>query len=233
MPTVLDRLGKAVLDFVLPQSCLDCGRSGQILCRGCRERWRRVLPPYCQRCGLPSIDEKACPDCAKTDFAIDGIRSVFLFEGQARQAILKFKYENLRVLALPLAEALVNYIEGHDIPFDIVMPVPLHRRKLAERGYNQSALLAREMARWRGWTLAEHRLTRQQSTPAQATLASATARRQNVQYAFMAAPGSMHGHRVLLIDDIATTGSTLDACASALQKAGALSVWGLTVAREI
>jgi len=232
MPTGLEGFGKAVLDFVLPQSCLDCGRSGEILCRECRLRWPRILPPYCPRCGLPSTDEKPCPDCSRLDFDIDGIRSVFLFEGQVRQAIHKFKYDNLRILAFPLAEALASYIESHDIPFDIVMPVPLHHRKLVERGYNQSALLARELVRLRRWTRAEKQLTKLKHTPAQATLGPASARRQNVESVFSALPDSMRPQRILLIDDIATTGSTLDACASALKKAGAVSVWGLTVARE-
>ena len=228
----LDRIGRAVLDFVLPQSCLDCGRSGEILCAPCSARWPRVLSPYCNRCGLPLINDNICPDCSRTDFAIDGIRSVFLFEGRVREAIIQFKYYNLRVLARPLALTLSAYIDAHDIPFDTVVPVPLHPRKLAERGYNQSNLLANELARLRGLTQADRKLKKWQYTPPQATLKQAAHRRHNVQQAFKAVPGSMYLRHVLLIDDIATTGSTLDACALALKMAGAVSVWGLTVARE-
>lgn len=229
----LDRLGKAVLDFVLPQSCLCCGLSGEALCAPCRERWPRVAPPYCSVCGLPQVDAGACPDCSKQDFVLDGLRSVFIFDGQVRASILQFKYRNLRTLARPLAEALSTYLSAHPLPVDMLVPVPLHPRKIRQRGYNQSALLCAELSKMSGLPAAGNILYKRLNTPAQASLARAGQRRHNVRDAF-AARGSLSPRpNILLIDDIATTGATLNACAQALREAGAASIWGLTLAREI
>lgn len=229
----VDRLGKAVLDFVLPQSCLCCGLSGEALCASCRERWPRVAPPYCSVCGLPQVDTRACPDCAKQDFTLNSLRSVFIFDGQARACILQFKYHNLRTLARPLAEALSAYMSAHPLPVDILVPVPLHPRKIRQRGYNQSALLAAELSKMSGLPAVGDILHKHLNTPAQASLARAGERRQNVRDAFGVRGSLSARSNVLLVDDIATTGATLNACARALKEAGAASVWGLTLAREI
>ena len=229
----LDRLGRAVLDFVLPQSCLCCGLPGDALCVPCRDRWPRVVPPYCPICGLPQVDARACPDCSKQDFILSSLRSVFIFEKQVRVAILQFKYRNLRTLARPLAEALSVYLSAHPLPVDALVPVPLHPRKMRQRGYNQSALLTGELAKLTGLPVAGGILLKHLNTPAQASLARAGQRRLNVEHAFAAGRNLPPNLNILLIDDIATTGATLNACARTLKEAGAASVRGLTLAREI
>lgn len=164
---------------------------------------------------------------------IDGIRSPFRFEGMARQAIHHLKYNNFRALASPLAQLLKDYLQVKLLPREVLVPVPLHPHRLRERGYNQSSLLAKELGKLTGLPVVEGSLLRFRDTPAQTRAASAEVRRNNVDGAFACQDHKLQGKQVLLIDDVCTTGATLDSCAVALKKAGTSSVWGLTLAREI
>lgn len=112
------------------------------------------------------------------------------------------------------------------------MPVPLHPKKLRERGYNQSGLLAKQLGLFLGLPVIENSLKRKRNTPPQTKIISRDERWRNVSDAFVCNGGDVKGRNVLLIDDVCTTGATLDACAQALKSAGAISVWGLTLARE-
>ncbi len=150
-----------------------------------------------------------------------------------RQAIHQFKYNNLKVLALPLAQLLAEYLGARPFPAETIVPVPLHWRRWRERGYNQSGLLARELGRLINLEVVEDTLSRVRDTPAQARAPDAETRRSNVLGVFACHDGKLAGGKVLLIDDVCTTGATLNSCAIALNKAGASSVWGLTLAREV
>ncbi len=119
-----------------------------------------------------------------------------------------------------------NYLLANPLAVDAIVPVPLHPRRLRERGYNQSALLAREVARITGLKLLEKGLVRIKDTPSQVDSASAEEGRGNVQRAFRATEVDIRGLRLLVLDDVCTTGSTLEACSLALREAGAKSVWG-------
>ena len=149
-----------------------------------------------------------------------------------RQAIHQFKYTNFKALAFPLAQLLAENLEAKPLPVDVIVPVPLHPRRLRERGYNQSGLLARELGRLTGLPVVEDSLVRLMNTPAQARAANADARRNNVRGIFFCKNEGLSGKQVLAIDDVCTTAATLDSCAVALNNAGASSVWGLTLARE-
>jgi ComF family protein len=161
------------------------------------------------------------------------VRSLYLYEGAAREAVRALKYNYLSALAQPMAQLMARYLEEEEgIEADLVVAVPLYGRRRRLRGYNQSALLARGLSRLCGLSLAERGLVRRRNTPPQARSVDAEARRRNVADAFVADRRRVEGKRVLLIDDVMTTGATLDACARALRQAGAASVWGLTFARE-
>lgn len=149
-----------------------------------------------------------------------------------RQAIHKLKYENLKALARPLAELLASYMSDNPMPAELMMAVPLHPRRLRERGYNQSALVTRELGRLLPLPVAEGVLVRRRHTSPQAKADSAEMRRRNVAQAFECREG-LRGQRVLLVDDVCTTGATLESCAAALKAGGAPSVWALTIAREL
>jgi ComF family protein len=181
---------------------------------------------------MPLGQGNSCPSCISHPLSIDGIRSIFLFTGLVRQAVHEFKYRHIKAMSAPLGALLADFLRTYPLPCDILVPVPLHPKRLRERGYNQAAMLAAELGRLSGFPLVEDRLVRQRDTITQARAASALERRINVHDAFIC-QRELNCERVLLIDDVCTTGATLDACASALKVAGAASVWGLTVAREI
>jgi len=228
----LGRLRDGLVDFLFPVHCLACGSEGSYICRSCGRTLPRLLPPVCLKCGRPLIRDDRCSVCARWKLEIDGIRSVFVFQGLVRRAVHQFKYNNLRALAFPLADLVAGDLKARPLPVDVVVAVPLHRRRLRGRGYNQSALLARELSQMVGLPLVEGSLVRVKDSPAQVKAAGADERRENVRGAFSCRDGQMSGRHVLLIDDVCTTGATLDACAVALKAAGASSVWGLTLARE-
>jgi ComF family protein len=143
------------------------------------------------------------------------------------------KYRNLRALSAQLAGFLYEYTVSYPLPTDVLVPVPLHSKRLKERGYNQSGLLARELSKLTGIPLIEDSLVRQRYAGPQARTTSVTERQSNVSGAFTCRNRILKDKAVLLIDDVSTSGTTLDACADELKKSGAVSVWGLVVAREI
>lgn len=150
-----------------------------------------------------------------------------------RQAIHQLKYQSFRALAYPLAELLRDYLKANSLPAEVLVPVPLHHLRLRERGYNQAALLARELGKLIGLPVAEGTLYRVTNSLSQAKAPTAEIRRSNVEGAFSCGDNKLPERRILLLDDVCTTGATLNSCAIALKKAGAKSVWGLTLAREV
>jgi ComF family protein len=228
------RLSGVLFDLLFPQCCVGCQREGELLCCACSSAAPRLQPPLCQHCGLPMANGSSlCRDCCTHPLKLDGLRSVFYFEGVIRQSVHDLKYSNLRALAMPLAQLMGEYLETVPFPGEILVPVPLHRRRLKERGYNQSALLAHELGRLVNLPVLEGSLVRLRDTPPQARTTSAEERRRNMADAFTCADLRLKEKEVILIDDVATTGATLEAAAEALRKAGTSSVWALTLAREI
>ena len=229
MKAILPRLTGAVLDLLLPLSCAVCHREGRFLCPECEETLPRLEEPYCSVCADPG-SSRLCDWCASTRPAIAGIRAPYLFEGAVREMVHSLKYRNLRAAAPDLAGLLSAFLETNPIPADVLMPVPLHGRGERERGYNQSELVARELSKRTGVPMQTRGLRRVRNTPPQVLMASHQERRRNMEGAF-GCTANLSGQRVLLIDDVVTTGSTMFACAEALGAAGATSVWGLALAR--
>jgi len=174
-----------------------------------------------------------CPSCAGWQAEIDGIRSPFRFEGVIRQAIHELKYRNLRAIAGLFARLLNDYLTANPVPGEVLVPVPLHPKRLRERGYNQSQLLAKELGKLANLPVVDDCLVRERHSLPQARTATIDERRTNVAHAFSCRNRKLKGKPVLLIDDVSTSGATLDACARVLKEAGATSVWGLVLAREI
>lgn len=224
-------LSRAVVELFFPAHCIGCGRAGGFLCPACEGSLPGLLPPLCPRCGLPQAVEP-CPACHRLSLDIDGIRSPYRFEGLARRAVHLFKYENFKALAPVLGGGLVEYLSRHPLPGEVIVPVPLHPARLRERGYNQAELLARGLGEGLGLPVSPGALTRRRPTPPQARLTARPQRWQNMEGAFQGGNG-VAGKEVLLVDDVATTGATLNAAARALKGTGAKRVWGLTWAREV
>jgi len=229
----LSKLQGIALDFLFPRYCVGCGREGDFICFSCLGTLAGLTPPLCPRCGRPLDGDAPCPDCRHWQPALDGIRSPFRFTGVLRRAVLEFKYHNLRALAGPLACLLRGYLEKEPLPADVLVPVPLHQSRLRERGYNQSLLLAKELGKLSGLPVIAGSLIRHRPTLPQAQTRSIGERRRNIAGAFACRDSRLKGKSALLIDDVATSGSTLDACAAALKAVGAVAVWGLVVAREV
>ncbi len=229
----LTKLKKVALDLLFPQWCIGCGREGDYICGSCRQTLSVISPPVCPRCGRPQSRGMLCPECADSQAEIDGIRAPFFFDGVIRQAIHQLKYRNLRALAIPLAELLHDYLIENPISGGVLVPVPLHRRRYRERGYNQSVLLARELGRLSSLPVAENSLVRRSYAPPQARSASISERRDNVANAFACRDERLQGKEVILVDDVSTSGATLNTCAGVLKSAGAEAVWGLVLAMEL
>jgi len=229
----LNKIKRIALDLLFPRWCVGCGREGEFICLPCFRSLPRIMPPLCPKCGRPQSSAILCPGCAGWQAKIDGIRSPFRFDGVIRQAIHELKYRNLRAIAGLLAQWLNDYLVTNPVPGEVVVPVPLHPKRLRERGYNQSRLLAKELAKLTGLPLVDDCLIRRRYSPPQARTATVVERRINVANAFFCRDQRLKGKQVLLIDDVSTSGATLDGCARALKKAGAASVWGVVLAREI
>lgn len=191
------------------------------------------MPPTCPRCGRPQPSGIVCPDCVRWQAVIDGIRSPFRFEGVIREAIHQLKYQNLRALAVPLAGMLQEYLSANPLEFDVLVPVPLHRKRLRERGYNQARLLAQELGKLTNKPVLDDVIIRRKHTPPQARTATIEERTHNISDAFACPDNRLRGRHVLLLDDVATSGSTLNAGAAVLKASGATAVWRLVMAREI
>ena len=229
-------LKRLALDLLFPRWCIGCGGEGDYICGACLRTLKVITPPVCARCGRPQSDgstQGGCPGCAGWQAGIDGIRAPFLFDGLIRDAIHELKYRNLRALAPSLAGLLHSYLAENPVPGDCLVPVPVHRKRLRERGYNQSALLARGLGRLNGLPVVADCLTRRRYTPPQARSSGINERHNNVADAFTCRDGHLKDKKVILIDDVSTSGATLSACAGALKAAGAAAVWGLVIALEL
>ena len=228
-----DKLVELVVDSFFPRRCVGCGRLGGFLCPECLGKLSRLLPPLCPNCGRPQASGIICPDCWQRQTEIDGIRSLFRFDDIIRKAIHQLKYRNLKAISPCLAELLADYLISNPLPGEALMCVPLHTRRLRERGYNQSNLLARRLGERIDLPVIENCLIRVKQTQPQVRAADVEERRRNVADAFMCRDERVNGRQIILIDDVCTSGATLESCAVALKNKGATSVWGLTLAREI
>ena len=227
------QLQEKIVDFFFPRRCVGCGKVGDFLCVDCRQKLPRILSPICKKCGKPESSGNLCSACWGQKTEIDGIRSVFRFEGIVRQAIHYLKYRNLKSISSCLAMLMADYLRDNPVYGGILVPVPLHSRRLRERGYNQSSLLAQELGKLIDIPVIDGSLRRIKDSLPQARTTAIEERRKNVKEAFACRDESLKEKSVILIDDVCTSGATLEACAVALKASGAISVWGLTLAREI
>jgi competence protein ComFC len=230
------RSGKLIelaVDSFFPRRCVGCDKVGGFLCPECLRKLPTLLPPLCPNCGRPQVSGIVCPDCRQRQTEIDGIRSPFRFDEVIRKAIHQLKYRNLKTISTCLAELLADYLRSNPLLGDALVCVPLHPRRLRERGYNQSSLLAKELGKRIDMPVIEDCLIRVKQAQPQVRAVDVAERRRNVDDAFLCRDERVSGKQIILIDDVCTSGATLESCAKALKNKGATSVWGLTLAREI
>lgn len=240
-------LGK-LMDLIYPPRCHVCkaflwenrahhGGNELSLCQACYSSLTAVTSPLCPVCGRPfavgSGEDHTCEDCLLKRPFYDIARAPYVYEGNLMTAIHEFKYGKKSYLARSLGPLLASYADtwiGHNNGL-LVMPVPLHPKRLKERGFNQSLLLARHVASRLETGLDYLSLRRNRLTRPQTGLTS-DERKKNVRRAFdIVSPAGLKGKSVLVIDDVATTGSTLNECARALKKAAVKEVFCLVLAR--
>lgn len=217
------------MDWLFPPECVGCGKLGDRICESCRQQVEALLPPVCSTCGLPIEGGDVCPEC-RVGKPYEALRSAAWYGGVLRQSVIRLKYKRDLGLGDTLAEWLLDVVQRENWPVDGVVAVPLGRRRQQERGYNQAAMLAYPLALALGVPYGRGVLRRKKETESQVRL-SAEERRQNVQGAFQADARRTAGKNWLVVDDVTTTGATMENCALALKAAGAQKVMGLTVAR--
>jgi ComF family protein len=230
---------------IFPAPCRICDRtltnaSRIPICDDCLGSFELIPEPMCGSCGRPFTSEVAaeaieplCRLCRLQYYSFDGARSFAIYDDALFEAIALLKYEQVSRLGIWFADKLAEIARGRQQDWrpNIVVPVPLHTERRRERGYNQAELIARPLARHLGLGLESRALTRTKPRPPQLVL-SRTERWQAVRGAYAVRESARVANlRILLIDDVMTTGATLDACARALKKAGAAAVFGLTVGR--
>ncbi len=233
-PYYLYHLLWAGIDLAFPPSCAGCGRPGYRWCPDCQKGLPSLSEPLCAVCGtmLARFDGDLCAQCRRQRPAFRSLRSWAAFDGPVRNALHRLKYRRDLGLGEALAQPISRFALSLGWPIDLVAPVPLGRRRQSERGYNQAALIAWPLAMALGIEYDQHAMARVRDTRSQVGLARRE-RQENVRDAFMAKPSRVRGRSILLVDDVATTGSTLSSCASALCSAGARDVFALTVARAL
>ena len=227
---MLSRLARSALDLVFPMHCCGCGREGIILCSQCVDGLERLASPYCRICAAPGVDG-VCRWCLQYPRGFESLRSAFKFEGPLREAIHALKYRGVRASAEALSGLMGEYLDRNPVSVDAIVPVPLHSRRLRSRGYNQSSLLARGVGNHLDLPVSETLLLRTKDARPQIEAQTRVERRNNVSGGFRCREDAS-GLTILLIDDVATTGSTLSECAFALKAAGASRVYALTLARD-
>lgn len=219
-----------LLDLLFPPRCVNCERLGSALCAECLTTIQPISTPTCKRCGNPLSDpESVCFDCRAHPRTVTLIQSVCWHDGAIRRAVHALKYERRRDLAPILSQYLAASLASSELAIDIITGVPLYPTRELERGYNQADLLAIDTAS--ACRLRYARVMRRTRATRDQVGLGPVERRQNVENAFVADAKQIAAKNVLLIDDVATTGATLDACAVALFDAGASAVYGLTLTR--
>ena len=231
----------ALLDVFLPPICHIChsfipDADTLHICPACCELLPPISSPLCPACGIPFLgvgDDHRCGACLIHPPHFDTARSAFLYEAAIRDLIHSFKYHQQTHLRYPLALLMLAVVTDimRDHRLNLIIPVPLHRSRLRQRGFNQAVLLGRVLSHHLLIPMQFDTLARTRRTEPQVEL-SASERRQNVKGAFSVhKPDKIVGRRILLIDDVMTTGSTMDECANELKKAGATTVIAATIAR--
>lgn len=231
---------KSLIDFILPPHCPICKKylqSAHALCPDCFGHIRFITHPLCQRCGRPFEfqipEEPLCGVCCTKIPLFQKARAAFVYDSFSKELILPFKHGDKTELT-PLLTTLMMTAGAELFPDnDLILSVPLHKTRLMKRKYNQAGLLAKSLSERLHKPYLPHVLIRNKATSSQGHMRAAE-RKQNVANAFILKyPEKIKGKRILLIDDVMTTGATLNECARLLLKNGAKSVCYLTLARVL
>ncbi len=220
-------------DWVYPPTCGGCGKLGKRFCDACREQVKVIdSASICAVCGEPLDAPGLCAHCSAARPAFTALRSWAVYQGGMRQAIHALKYRGDLGLSETFSRPLHGLLEAENWPVDLITCVPLNPHRMSERGFNQAELLARPLAFAAGLPCKPRALVRTRDTLSQVKL-SRSERLVNLRNAFCADSHLVRNCDILIIDDVTTTGATMQGCAHALLEAGARQVYGLTLARAV
>ncbi len=221
-----------LLGFLFPKKCIGCGELGSYLCPDCINTFSPLFNLYCPACRRPSLYGHTHPRC-KVHCSLDGLISCYAYAGLMPKIVTKFKYVFVKDLADTLTELILSKADHPQLFLHswTIVPIPLHISRKKWRGFNQAEVIAERLALGWGWEYQNRLLVRHKKTNPQMKLTGAI-RRQNLSQAFSVTAKHVP-KQILLIDDVATTCSTLNECAKVLRRAGAKEVWGLTLAQSI
>jgi len=209
-----------ILDFLFPKKCVGCGKEGTWFCPACLSKISFCEVPFVRLGG----------------FSLEGLIAVAYFQDPLKEAIHALKYDGVRELSKPLSELLIKHLKDERLQFikgSILIPMPLHKKRELQRGFNQAVLLAEEIGKKLNLKILENVLVKAKNTAPQMELKKEE-RRKNIKgaFAFVGDKKTVKGKIILLVDDVATTGSTLTECAKVLKRAGAKAIWGLVLAKD-
>lgn len=220
-----------MLDLLFPPVCGGCGKQGSSWCADCQNRVNILEGILCEICGLPQDKPGVCPTCLAEKPHFRALRAWAVFSDPVQPALHRLKYRRDVSMGDAFAAQMAPFVKTLNWQIDLVIPIPLGRQRLKERGYNQVGMIAKPLALALGMRYAPNGLMRRKETRSQVGL-TRNERKANVRNAFKAGTG-VNGKSVLIMDDVSTTGSTLSAGAEALYSAGARDVYALTVARAL
>lgn len=222
-----------ILSLIYPDACPICGRlSEEGICQMCQKKIIYIKEPRCMKCGKPisNEDQEYCYDCERLDHIYDRGYALWVHESGIKKSIYQFKFHNKRIyrhfFANELYKSYGNTISRWNI--SVIIPIPLNKKKKKYRGYNQAELIADELGKHMDLPVEKEKLIRVKHTKPQKAL-NDRERRANIKGAFYWKGRSLTGQNILLIDDIYTTGNTVDEAARILKKAGACKVYFLTI----
>ena len=228
----LYRLGWQGIDLLFPPRCGGCDKAGLRWCDECKTSLVKIEDVSCDVCGLPQTQTGVCQKCFEKPPAYKQLRSWVSFDGAIRKSLHSMKYRRNIGMGEELAAEMIPFVKQLEWHVDLAVPVPLGMQRYRERGYNQATLFARPLALAMGWKFSQKALKRVKETKSQVHL-SAIERAKNVEDAFVADHRGVDGRSVLVLDDVSTTGATLNSCADALIRGGAKAVYAFTVARAL
>lgn len=225
-----------LLSLVYPRRCPVCHEivtpKGEMICIACRKRLRPILEPRCKKCGKPLSKEEQeyCYDCAKGKHCYQEGIALYPYDEVMQKSIAYFKFRNRREYARPYAEEIQRYLGERLLRWnvDCMVPIPIHKKKQISRGFNQAEVLAKEVSRLLKIPVDAELLERIRKTLPQKEL-NEEERRKNLINAFQITKKGVKYKKIILVDDIYTTGSTIDACSKVLKASGIQEVYFLSL----
>jgi competence protein ComFC len=220
------------INWFYPPVCCSCGKIGSLLCDDCFTQIKKQRSDGCPKCGEPNSRGNICARCRRNTPHYSTLKSVGYYSGPLRSAVVSLKYQrNLGLgdfFSSPLSQIVI--FQGWKI--DLITAIPLNPERKRERGYNQAEILARPLASLLNLPFSNQLVIRKKQTASQVGL-NLKDRQENMRDAFEADCRKVMGKTILIVDDVTTTGSTMDACSKALKIAGCKEVFGLTLAKTV